>query len=311
MEEGYKLVSLNICNFLSDLVLHYDTDVRAMSRVRLGELSAHITEHDRNYIVLPVVLKLVHDESDTSNQVAGLKLLGQLAPLFTSEFIEGYVTAELVAMSNESFVNVRSESVIQMALVGTLLGKGKVLTKLLPEFGRLTRDESWEVRRAFVDHLETFSEILPIEVRGREFSAIVMNLLKDDNKWVSEKAYLKLGKFISTLDNENLAEELFASYLTIPKKAPPKFSGAIYSSIALASAKAMPDILETLGPQSWEPLRILFRELIKLGDFIQIEFAKSIHRIAKNVNQKVLHTEILEFMITVLLEGKCTIGITS
>ena len=176
-DQGYQLLKKKICPFLNTLIQNEEADIRAVSRMRLGEIAPLLTEEDRNYIILPTCLQLVHDQASNDNPVAGLKLLGQLAPLFTKEFIEGFVTAELVAMSNEPLTNIRSQAVIQMANISNFIDQEKIISRLLPEFGRLAGDSSWEVRRAFVENMINFARLVPIEIRGRELSVLVLRLL--------------------------------------------------------------------------------------------------------------------------------------
>ena len=155
----------------------------------MGKIAPLMTEDDRNFIILPVCLNLVHDDNDKDNKVTGLKLMGQLTPLFTTEFIESYVTSELVSLSQDPYVKVKSESITQMANIGGHIEQATLVTKLLPELKRLSFDASWEVRKAFVDNSVILTGYLPMDLRTTQISPIITQLLSDKTRWVKEAAY--------------------------------------------------------------------------------------------------------------------------
>ena len=56
------------------------------------------------------------------------------------------------------------------------------------------------------------SELSSPEDRDTKLSEIMLNLLKDNNKWVRLSAYKNLGKFIYTLKGLNLNERLVQEF---------------------------------------------------------------------------------------------------
>ena len=59
---------------------HPETDTKELARSKLGDIAPLLTDEDRGFSILPICHELVHDVSDEQNKLAGLKLLGKLAP---------------------------------------------------------------------------------------------------------------------------------------------------------------------------------------------------------------------------------------
>lgn len=303
-EEGYKVLIKIICPFLKDHIFSKEADVRTLSRSRLGDIAPLLTEDDRNYEVLPVCLNLVHDENENENKVAGLKLLGQLTPLFAKEFIEGYITSELIALSQDPYKNVRSQSITQMAKIGSHIDQEIIINKFLPEFNRLCKDKNWEVRRSFVDNSVSLAGFLPVQLRGRDFSMMFARFLGDKSRWVKEASLKQLGYVLSLLNSENMNEKLFSEYLRIPKTID-KMSQQSKISIGLSCAITLPKVIKAYGHASWDSLRSLYRLLLQQDDQVRAELAKTLHLLAKSVSKKVAQTELLTVMNSFITSRSC------
>ena len=104
-----------------------------------------------------------------------------------------------------------------MAKIGAHVDQDTVRSKFFPEFRRLSKDKSWEVRRAFVDNAVALASFLPIQLRGKEFCFLFHSILNDDNnRWVREATLKQLGHVLSLLNHEYMNEGLFNKYLKVP-----------------------------------------------------------------------------------------------
>lgn len=303
-QEGYNIIVKQICPFLKEHIFSKDADIRVYSRSRLGEIASLLTEDDRNFQILPVCLNLVHDITDNDNKVAGLKLLGQLAPLFTKEFIEGYITSELIALSQDPFTNVRSQSISQMANIGTHIDQETIISKFLPEFDRLSKDKEWQVRQMFVENSVALANYLPVELRGREFGGIFLRFINDKTRWVKESSLKELGHILSLLNSENMNQKLFAEYLKIPKTIE-KMNQQTKTMIGLSCASTLPRVIKAYGHASWDSLKGLYKLLLTQDDIVKAELAKSLHLLAKNVSKKIAQTDLLAVMNSFIQSNSC------
>lgn len=303
-QDGYKLIVSQICPFLKEHIFSKDADIRVYSRSRLGEIASLLTEDDRNFQILPVCLNLVHDVNDTDNKVAGLKLLGQLAPLFTKEFIEGYITSELIALSQDPFTSVRSQSITQMANIGTHIDQETVVSKFLPEFDRLSKDKEWQVRQMFVQNSVALAGQLPVELRGREFGTIFLRFISDKSLWVKESSLKELGHVLSLLNSDNMNQKLFAEYLKIPKTIE-KMNQQTKTAIGLSCASTLPRVIKAYGHTSWDSLKGLYKLLLMQDDTVKAELAKNLHILAKNVSKKIAQTDLLAVMNSFIQSNSC------
>lgn len=169
----------------------------------------------------------------------------------------------------------RSESIIQMAAISPLIAQEKLENRLLPEFGRLSSDPAWEVRRAFVENIEGFAKLFPIEIRSRELSALLLKLIEDDSWWVQVPALKSLGKFMVLLDPKNIREEILSTFVRLPSilqkmNRNPSSSRSDTQDILIVAVKSIPDILKALGPKSWELIHILFKKLVEWDGPIKV-----------------------------------------
>ena len=58
----------------------------------------------------------------------------------------------------------------------------------------------WLVRKSCVETIVEISKITDISLRNSNFTPIMLNFLKDENKWVKIAAYKNLGPFIASLE---------------------------------------------------------------------------------------------------------------
>ena len=286
------------------MVFHAESDVRVLSRARLGDISPLLTSSDRNYLVLPTCLNLVHDENDNENKVEGLKMFGQLTPLFDKEFIEGYITSELIALSQDPSKNVRSESIFQIAKIGTHIDQEIIIAKFFPEFKRLSRDDSWEVRKSFVMNAVSLANFLPLQLRGRDFCHLFSNMLNDKNRWVKEACLKQLGHLLALLNAQTMNEKLFQDYLRVTRTIN-RMSNASKVAICLSVAETLPKVIKAFGKTSWQSLRSLYRSLLDQDDQVRAELAKTLHILAKNVDKKTAQSELLNVMNSFITSQSC------
>ena len=73
----------------------------------------------------------------------------------------------------------------------------------------------WLVRKSCVETIVDICNITDISLRNSNFTPIMLNFLKDENKWVKIAAYKNLGPFIASLDSSTISEKLFEHYYSM------------------------------------------------------------------------------------------------
>ena len=115
---------------------------------------------------------------------------------------------------------------------------------------------------------------------------IMLNLLKDSNKWVRVSAYKNLGRFIYTLKGQKINEKLVMEFCKMADNeinSIGKDNEIIYSC-----AYNFPAVLNALGKEKWEiPLWKVYEKLLKANDKkIKKTLSESIHEIAKLIGEE-------------------------
>ena len=284
-EKGYKVLVETLLPFMGDLVRHNDPDTKELARVKLGEIAPILTENDRGYHILPICLEQVHNVTDEQNKLAGLKLLGQLSPLFTMDFLHGFVGCDLVALSQDVNKNVRIASVAEMASIGNQFSVEFITSKFQPEQKKLSEDR-WEVRLSIVENIDRFSELMPLEIRCTIMSQFMLKFIEDDTRWVKEAALTKLGHFLCTLTRESMNDKLLTEYIKLPKLIL-KVNKDSRTNIQLECSSTFPKILEIVGASKWPYLKTLFQLLLNQDDHVRLKIASSLSRIAKVLGREI------------------------
>jgi len=122
------------------------------------------------------------------------------------------VACDLVALSQDMNKNVRVSAIQQMAEIGKLLKIEHVVTKFYPELKKLCTDR-WEIKLAIAENIDKFSLLMPEETRSQNLGDFMKKFIDEDNRWVKETAYLKLGHFLATLTKDNMNDKLLGDYL--------------------------------------------------------------------------------------------------
>lgn len=116
--------------------------------------------------------------------------------------------------------------------------------------------------------------------RENMLTNIMINLLRDNNKWVRLSAYKNLGRFIYTLKNLNFNEKLLLEYCRMADNDVNSIGRE--NEIIYSCAYNFPAVIDALGKERWVDLHKLYEKLLKTNDKkIKITLSESLHEIAK------------------------------
>lgn len=118
------------------------------------------------------------------------------------------------------------------------------------------------MRKACVENICTISEISDKETRENNLTAIILKMIKDNNKWVKLAAYKCLGPFISSLSGMKISEKLFEAYCQMASSSVNNLSSD-NNEIMSACSFYFPAVVAALGPKKWPSLSKMFHILIK------------------------------------------------
>lgn len=263
-KEGTEIIKAVLIPALEKIMESPKMEVKAACEEQLGEVSSLMDEKDKGDQILTICLRLAHDDRNDDNKIVGLKLLTKLASNFGMNLCEQYVGLEILSMGEDPNWKVRREAVIQMPKVGQVVSPTFFEKKLLPFFKGISKDQTWGVRKACVESLVAVCQILQLDKRNAFFSEIMLDLVKDESKWVKISAFKALGPYIHSLKGGPLSGRVFESFLMM---ADPKVNALTEENeIAISCAFYFPAVVYTVGKQCWVQLSKVFKVFVKHKD---------------------------------------------
>lgn len=120
---------------------------------------------------------------------------------------------------------------------------------------------------------------------------MILNFLKDSNKWVKISAYKNLGPFISTLQGLRVNEKLVENYISMSNSSINNL--APENEIIHACSYNFPAVVLTLGPSRWPSLLKLFQALVRSNDMVKKPLACGLHEIARIIGEERAESDLL------------------
>mmetsp|Transcript_17399 Transcript_17399/g.34167 ORF Transcript_17399/g.34167 Transcript_17399/m.34167 type:complete len:747 (+) Transcript_17399:860-3100(+) len=209
--DAYKaMIGILLPNFRV-LVADNVDEVREAASIHLIKSAAFVREEDLMEHVLSIVLELAHDESDENLRVTAAGLMNGLSPRFGPELCVQFVVAELVSLSQDPNFKVRKAVALSMDKIMRVAQSCH--TRLLPAYERLSKDSIWGVRKACADSLALLAESLDESVRVQRLLPLMRRFVRDNSKWVRGALSQRLGRFIASLPDDQITDEVLDLYL--------------------------------------------------------------------------------------------------
>ncbi|XP_031781123.1 serine/threonine-protein phosphatase 4 regulatory subunit 1 isoform X2 [Nasonia vitripennis] len=131
-------------------------------------------------------------------QTLALTLMTKVSPHIGDELTEKLFLDRFIELCTSESFFVRRVCASIMGEFCTIMSDETVHNKLLPIYANLCQDSVWGVRKTSVDVMMSVARCVPLLLRRRLLSKLLVNFLNDESRWVRRSAYEILGPFIST-----------------------------------------------------------------------------------------------------------------
>jgi len=182
-KRGYKIVTSIMLNHINALIIDHDIDVRKAASDALATLALFIKPEDVAPLILPIPLRLAHDDNKTrgatspniskmSNKddrseelrITAANLLGDIASLDPHQIPPGmvshYITPTIQALCQSPSFRVRRAAVQALPRVVSGSSADDVKYNLIPWFVKLSEDDMHRVRKSVGECLVDMSRSL-------------------------------------------------------------------------------------------------------------------------------------------------------
>eukprot|EP00828_Plagiopyla_frontata_P045948 TRINITY_DN8005_c0_g1_i2.p1 TRINITY_DN8005_c0_g1~~TRINITY_DN8005_c0_g1_i2.p1 ORF type:complete len:529 (-),score=125.88 TRINITY_DN8005_c0_g1_i2:75-1661(-) len=169
-------------------------------------------------------------------------------------------------------------------------------------YKRQIKDMVWLVRKSCVETIVEISKITDISLRNSNFTPIMLNFLKDENKWVKIAAYKNLGPFIASLEPTTIQDKLFEHYYSMIDNNVKNISAE--NEIMYACAFNFPGVLQAGGVERWPKFFKILQTLLKSPDKkIKKTLSYGLHEIAKIIGPDKAQKDIFPILTNLLKDN--------
>lgn len=284
-EEGYDHLLKTFLPMGFELLVDKNVEVEAYALATIQAMADLVRTEDVETHLLQVVVTLAHDERAEDYRVAAAQLFNQLAFKFGRDFCVQQVIPELELLSNDSSFSVRKTVAKYLGGVSKVVAGEKAQDAVLNLYINLCRDDVWGVRQACVEASEEVSMALSDSVRVSKLVPMYKVFLEDPSRWVRNRAFEYLGRFIHTLRSEDINTELLQTFIGMA------FQAEIGDpELSEYCAFFLPAVVQAIGPERWPSIRDAYATLVKDVQWkVRKSLAYSLHELAA-----LLGTELTE-----------------
>lgn len=282
--EGYDHLLKTFLPMGFELLVDKNVEVEACALSNIQAMAELVHPDDVEGHLLSVVITLAHDERAEDYRVAAAELFNQLAFKFGADFCVNQVIPELELLSSDSSFSVRKTVAKHLGGVSRIIHENQAAQEaVLNLYITLCRDDVWGVRQACVEASEDVSLALNPNARATRLLPIFQSFLEDPSRWVRNRAFEYLGRFIHTLRPQDISLELLQMFTAMAFQAEmgdPEL--AEYCSFFF------PAVMQAIGKDRWMFVRDAYATMVKDVVWkVRKSLAYSLHEVAMLVGTEI------------------------
>ncbi|CAD8147535.1 unnamed protein product [Paramecium octaurelia] len=290
-----------VIQILSFFLLNSILKIKELAGQQLTKIALHLQGDEKGNQLLPIIIKMAHDDLNQDNRIVALQLMGKLSSMFGIQLSESFIAFEVMSLGEDSKQDVRKEAVNQLPLVAKVVGKDFYNKKLFPFYMKRCKETNTKVKTACVEH---FLQIVELSSQNQKITDLTPQLLQfqnDSNKYVKGVAYRCLARFIAAIEKEKIEPKLIENYL---KMADSDIRELLpEQQVMFACAYGFPAVLQTVGVARWQQLHKLFNHLWKQkNERICKTLAASLHEIAKIIGAERAEIDLFPILETIFVK---------
>ncbi|CAD8065192.1 unnamed protein product [Paramecium sonneborni] len=278
--EGSHQAQQPVIQILSFFLLNSILKIKELAGCQLTKIALHLQGDEKGNQLLPIIIKMAHDDLNQDNRIVALQLMGKLSSMFGIQLSESFIAFEVMSLGEDSKQDVRREAVNQLPLVAKVVGKDFFNKKLFPFYMKRCKESNTKVKTACVEHFLQIVELSSQNQKTVDLTPQILQFQNDSNKYIKGVAYRCLARFIAAIEKEKIEPKLIENYL---KMADSDIRELLpEQQVMFACAYGFPAVLQTVGVARWQQLHKLFNHLWKQkNERICKTLAASLHEIAK------------------------------
>lgn len=153
--EGQTLLLQTLSYFLLNSILK----IKEIAGRELSKIADHLEGDDKGNQLLPIIIKMAHDDANEENRIVALQLMGKLGRIFGLQLCESFIAFEVLSLGEDAKTMVRREAVTQLPLVAKIVGKDFFNKKLLPFYLKKCKEHHTKLKIACVDQFLAINEL--------------------------------------------------------------------------------------------------------------------------------------------------------
>lgn len=256
-------------------------DAKEQAGKELSVLAHKLNDKDRGDFVLKHVIEMAHDDESEDNRIVAVQLFSSMSECFGKNLCEQFIGLEILSLGEDISFKVRKEAIKHLPIIAKLVNR-QFFSRLFTFYQLKSKDNSnWAIRKACVDIVLEISELCSKEEKETFLTEVMLNLLKDSNKWVRISAYKNLGAFIHQLKGLKFHPELLREFCRMADNDVNTLTRE--NDIIYSCAYNFPAVLDAVGREKWESdLWKVYDKLLKSQDKrIKQTLSESLHEVAK------------------------------
>ncbi|CAK91467.1 unnamed protein product (macronuclear) [Paramecium tetraurelia] len=290
-----------VIQILSFFLLNSILKIKELAGSQLTKIALHLQGDEKGNQLLPIIIKMAHDDLNQDNRIVALQLMGKLSSMFGIQLSESFIAFEVMSLGEDSKQDVRKEAVNQLPLVAKVVGKDFFNKKLFPFYMKRCKETNTKVKTACVEHFLQIVELSSQNQKTADLTAQLLQFQNDSNKYVKGVAYRCLARFIAAIEKDKIEPRLIENYL---KMADSDIRELLpEQQVMFACAYGFPAVLQTVGVARWQQLHKLFNHLWKQkNERICKTLAASLHEIAKIIGAEKAEIDLFPVLETIFVK---------
>lgn len=224
----YKMEAIFL-DFLKEIIESSESKLLVSSRRTLITISKMLSKRSCDNNLLTVVLTLMHDPLNENNRVSALELITKLHPLFSRQYIEGFIAMDILAMMQDNSLRVRIESYQTFFALFSSFESEFIEKRFLDVLEGMSNDPNTDIKLIFIRNVPTIGKKLTFKKFEFKVLPKYMDHLASKNRFFREEALTMMAELIvaliSTSDSSSLQDvyhsptfdRIFDSFFDLPK----------------------------------------------------------------------------------------------
>lgn len=294
--------------FVNELIESSVSNLLVISRRSLVKLGPLLSKQCCDNDLLSIILTLLHDPKNESNNTSALELIKQMNTLFSDEYIRGFIAMDIIALLQSPSVNIRIEACHSLFSLFHVFTSKFVEERFVSVIEGLTKDPNNAVINHLIKNMPVLAKKISFNEFEKRFFPRFMEYLNSKNRFQREESLVVLGALIVALTESEEEAHVFAVYSSVSfeklletffdlPKVIAKMNLSTKRNIIKSNYSLLNQIVHLKKNDIWAKIKklILATEEIEsvLIEIAKVEISLQLHSIAKICDKITLEKDLI------------------